>query len=129
LSIVDWLHRKAAENAHNEILAFLLMVLGVDLLLGGLLVVVIVVGQLDWLFVFPYVPLQAMSAYFGLILTVAGFVVLCAGFVLTVYYDRKRSWCTREIERSSVLKRRRTSVKTVNQILEEYMGKRRKRSN
>lgn len=69
-----------------------------------------------------------MSAYLGLILTVAGFVVLSAGFVLTVYYDRKRSWCTREIERSSVLKRR-TSVKTVNQVLEEYMGKRRKRSN
>jgi len=105
------------------------MVLGVDLFVGGLLVVVIVVGQLDWLFVFPYVPLQARSAYLGLILTVAGFVVLCAGFVLTVYYDRKRSWCTGEIERSSVLKRRRTSVKTVNQILEEYMGTRRKRSN
>ena len=127
MSVVDWLHRRAEENAHNEILAFLLMILGVNLLLGGLLVVIIVVGEPSWLLTFPYTPLQAQSAYLGLFLTIAGFMILSAGFVLVVYYDRKKSWYRKEIEKSSMPKRWRTDIKTVNQILEEYVGKRRKR--
>ena len=127
LSVVDWLHRRSEENAHNEILAFLLMILGVNLLLGGLLVVIIVVGEPSWLLVFPYKPLQTQSAYMGLILTITGFMILSAGFVLVVYYDRKKSWYRKEIEKSSMPKRWKTDIKTVNQILEEYVGKRRKR--
>jgi hypothetical protein len=32
LSMEDWLHRKAEENAYNEILTFLMTILGVNLL-------------------------------------------------------------------------------------------------
>jgi type VI protein secretion system component VasK len=125
---VDWLHRRAEENTHNEILAFLLIILGVNLLLGGLLAVIIVVGELSWLLIFPYKPLQTQSAYLGLILTITGFIILSAGFVLAVHYDRKRLWYRKEIEKSSIPRRWKTDIKTVNQILEEYVGRRKEKS-
>ena len=124
----DWLHRKAEENAHNEILAFLMIILGVNLLVGGLLAIIVAAGEPNWLLIFPYMPLQASPAYLGLILTVAGFAILAAGFVLVIHYDRKRSWYIKEIEKSSLPKKWKTDNKTVDQILEEYTGKRRKKS-
>jgi heme/copper-type cytochrome/quinol oxidase subunit 1 len=124
----DWMHRKAEENAHNEILAFLMTILGVNLLIGGLLVVIITVEEPSWLLVFPYKPLQTQSAYMGLILTIMGFTILSAGFIVVIHYDRKRAWYIREIERSSLPKKWKTNSKTVNQILEEYTGRRKKRN-
>jgi hypothetical protein len=124
LSIEDWLHRRAEENAHNEILAFLMTVLGVNLLIGGIIVVTIVVGGPTWLLSFPYTPPQTSSAYTGLVLTITGFIILSGGFILVIYYDRKRSWYIKEIEKSSLPKKWKTDYKTVNQILEEYTGKR-----
>jgi heme/copper-type cytochrome/quinol oxidase subunit 1 len=122
------MHRRAEEYAHNEILAFLLMIFGVNLLLGGLLAVIIVIGEPGWLLIFPYKPLQTQSAYLGLILTITGFLILSAGFVLAVYYDRRRSWYRREIEKSSMPKRWKTDIKTINHILEEYVGRRKNKS-
>ena len=123
-----WLHRKAEENAHNEILAFLMIILGVNLLTGGLLAIIIAAGEPSWLLSFPYMPLQASPAYLGLILTVAGFAVLAVGFVLVMHYDRKRSWYIKEIEKSSMPKKWKTDSEIVDQILEEYSGKRKKTS-
>jgi heme/copper-type cytochrome/quinol oxidase subunit 1 len=124
----DWLHRKAEENTHNEILAFLMAILGVNLLIGGLLVVIITAGEPSWLFIFPYTPLQTQSAYIGLILTIMGYIILSAGFILVIHYDRRRSWYIKEIEKSSLPKKWKTNIDTVNQILEEYMGKRKKQN-
>lgn len=118
------MHRKADENAHNEILAFLLMILGVNLLMGGLITVILVVGELNWLFAFPYTPLKTKSGYVGLILTLAGFVLMSAGFILVMHYDRKRSWYTKELGKSVVP--RRTTDKSIDEILEEYVGKRKR---
>jgi hypothetical protein len=73
-------------------------------------------------------PLQASPAYLGLILTVAGFAILAAGFVLVMHYDRKRSWYIKEIEKSSMPKKWKTNSETVDRILEEYSGKRKKTS-
>jgi len=86
------MHRKTEENAHNEILAFLMTVLGVNLLVGGLIVVILVAGEPSWPLIFPYTPPQTSSAYIGLILTITGFIILSAGFILVIHYDRKRTW-------------------------------------
>ncbi|MEM3729069.1 MAG: hypothetical protein QXF75_07755 [Candidatus Bathyarchaeia archaeon] len=68
MSMEDWMHRKAEENAHNEILAFLMTILGVNLLVGGLIVTILLAGEPAWLLIFPYTA-QGSSAYIGLILT------------------------------------------------------------
>jgi heme/copper-type cytochrome/quinol oxidase subunit 1 len=128
LLMEDWMYRKAEENAHNEILAFLMTILGVNLLLGGLIVAILVAGELSWFLIFPYALPQKSSAYIGLILTFTGFLILSAGFILVIHYDRKRRWYIKEIEKSSLPKKWKKDYKTVNQILEEYVGKRKKES-
>jgi uncharacterized membrane protein len=121
--VEDWLHRKAEENAHNEILAFLLMVLGMNLLMGGLLMSLIVAGELTVILQPSNLP-PSSTAYSGFILTVVGFFVMFSGFTLTIYYSRKRLWYITQIERSSL--RMKVTPKTANTIVEEYAGKRKR---
>jgi hypothetical protein len=121
LSFEDFLYRKAEQNAHSEILAFLMMTLGMNLLIGGLIVTVMAVGQLN---VFPFIFQQPLSqsAILGLILTLSGFSILVAGFILVIHYDRQRSWHLGQIEKSTRLKNRKITIKTVDEILEELAG-------
>ncbi|MBS7648418.1 hypothetical protein KEJ17_02070 [Candidatus Bathyarchaeota archaeon] len=121
--IEDWLHKKAEEYAHNEILALLLIILGVNLLTTGLLATIYSLGE-EWGQLFlTFKQLQSATATLGLILTAAGFSVSSAGFILVIHYDRKKSWYRRQIEDSSIMKKLKAEVKTVDQILEEYVGK------
>jgi hypothetical protein len=120
LSFEDWLYRKSEQNAHSEIMAFLLVVLSVNLLLGGLVVTVLTVGQ-QTLLPFLVVQTSGASSVLGLILTVAGFCLLCLGFILVVYYDKERSWYLGEIDRSTQLKNRKVKVKTAHDVLEELV--------
>jgi hypothetical protein len=117
LSYEDFLYRKAEQNAHSEILAFLMMTLGMNLLIGGLIVSIMAVGQLN---LFPLMLQQPLSqsATLGLILTLSGFFILSAGFILVINYDRQRSWHLSQIEKSTKLKSRKISIRTTNEILE-----------
>ncbi|MEM1551226.1 MAG: hypothetical protein QXH03_00965 [Candidatus Bathyarchaeia archaeon] len=124
--IEDWLRRKAEENAHNEILALLLVILGVNFLTTGLLVAFYSLGEEWWQLFLTFRRLQSATAILGLILTAAGFTISSAGFILVIHYDRKKSWYRKQLEDSSMVKRWRTDAKTVDQILEEHIGKRKK---
>ena len=123
----DWLHKKAEESAHNEILAFLLIILGVHLLTAGLMVTIIVSGGKEWWLFSIYWQLQTASTSLGLILTIIGFAISSAGFILVIHYDRKKSWYRRQIEKSSIMEKWKMKPKSVDEILEEYVGKKRKR--
>jgi len=120
LSFEDWLYRKSEQNAHSEILAFLVMVLGINLLVGGFVVTIITAGQAP---LFPFMFSQPLnsSTVLGLILTLSGFCLVCAGFILLVYYDRERSWFLGEIEKSTKIKNRKIRVRTAHDILEELV--------
>jgi hypothetical protein len=124
--VEDWLHRKAEENAHNEILAFLLIILGVNLLTAGLMVTIIVSGGQDWWLFHLYWQLQTATINLGLILTIMGFAISSAGFILVIHYDRKKSWYRRQIEKSSIAEKWKMKPKSVDEILEEYVGRRKK---
>jgi hypothetical protein len=118
LSFEDWLYRKAEQNAHNEILAFLMMIMGMNLLIGGLVVTVIVLGEPTLLLFIIQQPLSH-SATIGFMLTVAGFSVLAFGFVLVVHYDRERSWYVGETTKSTMYRKKKPTAKTTNQTLKE----------
>jgi hypothetical protein len=117
LSYEEFLYRKAEQNAHSEILAFLMMTLGMNLLIGGLIVTIMAAGQLN---LFPYMLQQPLnqSATLGLILTLTGFSILLAGFILVINYDRQRSWHLSQIEKSTRLKSRKITIRTPDEILE-----------
>jgi uncharacterized membrane protein len=124
LSFEDWLYRKSEQNAHSEILGFLLMVLGVNILVGGL-VTVMMLGQAP---LFPFVFSQPMnsSAVMGLVLTLVGFCLLCAGFMLVVYCDPERSWYLGEIEKSTKIRNRKITVRTAMIFLRSLLRIRRR---
>jgi hypothetical protein len=125
LSFEDWLYRKSEQNAHSEILAFLMVVLGVNILIGGLVVTTITVGQVLPLFSMFSQSLNS-SGVLGLVLTLVGFCLLCAGFILVVHYDRERSWYLGEIEKSTQIKNRKISVRRAHDVLEELVGGKKK---
>jgi vacuolar-type H+-ATPase subunit I/STV1 len=118
LSFEDWLYRQAEKNAHNEILAFLVILLGVNLLVGGLVITIIMAGQ-PILFPFITQHIINMPIATGLILTDAGFSIIFAGFVLVIHYDKQRSWNLKEIDKSAGRKNWKVAIKTANEMLEE----------
>lgn len=122
--VEEWLHKKAEESAHNEILAFLLIILGVHLLTAGLLVTVIVSGGQEWWLFTIYWQFQTATTSLGLILTLIGFVISSASFILVIHYDRKKSWYRKQIEKSSIIEKGKMKPKSIDEILEEYVGKR-----
>jgi hypothetical protein len=65
-------------------------------------------------------PSLSQSAIIGLVLTITGFMILSAGFVLVVHYDRERSWHLKQIEKSPQFRSKKPEVKTANEILREY---------
>jgi hypothetical protein len=68
MSYEDWLRRKADQYGHSEILAFLMIILGMNLLVGGFIVTVITTGQImDLQFIIQHSLSQ--SSAIGLILT------------------------------------------------------------
>jgi hypothetical protein len=120
LSIEDWHNIKAEQNAHNEILAFLMMVVGVNLLVGGLIVTVITVGE-PIFNPFNISPTVSYSSSLGLILTFAGFTVIAAGFILVINYDRSRTWHLREVEKAAMLKSRKINVRSAQEMYTELV--------
>lgn len=97
------------------------MILGVNLLMGGLIVTVITAGGPNLLLYFTQQPLGD-SAILGLVLTVTGFLILSASFVLVVHYDKQRSWHLKEIEKSTRPKGRKAIVRTPDELLKELAG-------
>jgi hypothetical protein len=123
LSYEDWLYRKMDQNAHNEILAFLVVILGINLLLGGLTLTSITVGGLSTTQFFAYESFSASTAL-GLILSATGFLVGLSGFILVIHYNRHRSWFAGEIDKSSIHRKKKINRRSVSEILEEYSDNR-----
>ncbi|UCF58624.1 MAG: hypothetical protein JSV15_06065 [Candidatus Bathyarchaeota archaeon] len=118
------MNRKAEENAHNVTLAFLIVILGTVILIGGLLLTVIIVQEPRWLLFVPYQLLPFHPyAFLGLILTSTGFPLTCVGFILVVHYYRKRSWSTRQLEKSEPYKKTvdtELRLERIRKIFEEH---------
>jgi hypothetical protein len=94
-----------------------MMILGMNLLMGGLVVTVIATGGPNLLLYLTQQPLN-QSAVLGLALTITGFLILVSGFVLVVHYDRQRSWHLNEIEKSTRPKSRKITIKTPDELIE-----------
>lgn len=94
---------KAEESAHNEILAYLTIIMGATFLVGGLLETIIIAESPQWFLMLPYQRLSQPSSVLGLILTILGFVLISAGFILSIHYDRKKMRFLNQLEESNAL--------------------------
>ena len=89
------------ELRHRETLAFLIIIMGMISLMGGLTVTILHSNQLTWLLFFPYEP--GSSGILGVGLSLLGFSLTSVGFVLAVYYDREKMWFLYQIRESDAL--------------------------
>ena len=92
------------ELRHRETLAFLIMVMGMICLMGGMTMTVLFSNHLSWFLIFPYAA--GPSNLLGLTLTLLGFSLISIGFVLAFYYDREKMWFLTKLSNSAVVKRK-----------------------
>lgn len=118
MSFEEWKHGEAEKNAQSEILAFLLIIMGINLLATGLIITIMTTGQ-PILFPYPLPQLTNLPVALGLIFTDSGFAVIFAGFALSVHYDKQRSWHLNEIDKSAKRKNWKTNPKTTDQTHQE----------
>jgi len=121
LSYEDWLNRRADESSHNEIMSFLMVILGINISIGGLIVTILTSGEPN---IFPFLSPQpvSFSIALGPILTIVGFALTSAGFMLSVYHDRRRSWYLGEIHKATAYEQKKKSKsKAADPVLEPYI--------
>ena len=126
MSFEDWQYRQAEKNAHNEILAFLVIIMGINLLATGLIITIMTTGQ-PILLPYPIPQFINLPIALGLILTDSGFAIIFAGFTLSIHYDKQRTWHLNEIDKSS--KRQNWKVNlttTTDQIIQELKEEKKK---
>ena len=99
----EYLRDKVEEYRHREILAYLTINIGAVFLVGGLLIVITLAENLNWLLIFPYEPNSYASSFIGTILCVFGFVLISGGFVLAFHFDREKLWFSKKLKESNLI--------------------------
>jgi hypothetical protein len=89
---MEYLHEKAEESRHNEIVGHLITITGVIFLIGGTIVTVSAVPDPDWFLFIPYNLSSHPYNLIGLVFTVLGYVLLIFGIVFSIHYATERSW-------------------------------------
>jgi hypothetical protein len=92
MSLTEYLHEKAEESRHSEIVGHLITVTGVIFLMGGTIVTVSAVKEPDWFLFIPYKLSYHPYSLMGLIFTVMAYILLVFGLILAVHYALERSW-------------------------------------
>jgi cytochrome b subunit of formate dehydrogenase len=91
VSGMDYLHERAEESRHNEILAYLMFMAGAIFFVGGLLETVITTENPDWFLFFPYKITPHAYSLLGLSMVLSGFTLLVLGIILGIHYALDRS--------------------------------------
>ena len=118
LSVREYLRERAAESRHNELLAYLMFVVGCVLFVGGVLETLFVCDSVMWMLFVPVGWSVVPGSVLGLALTLSGVVLGVFGLVAGVFFARDRSWYIRELgsvgvsERGAVEGRRRGKAKS-----------------
>jgi len=88
---MDYLHERAEESRHNEVLAYLMFMAGAIFFVGGLLETVVTVEDPDWFLVFPYKITSHAYSLLGLSMVLSGFTLIILGIVLAIHYALDRA--------------------------------------
>jgi cytochrome b subunit of formate dehydrogenase len=88
---MDYLHERAEESRHNEILAYLMFMAGAIFFVGGLIETVVTTENPDWFLFFPYKITPHAYSLLGLSMVLSGFTLLVLGIVLGVHYSLDRA--------------------------------------
>jgi len=119
----EYLHEKAEESRHNELIGYLITIIGSVFFVGGLLETIItteIVGEeLGWFLIFPYHFTPNPDSLLGTSLTSVGTVLIILGVLLAIHYARERSWYMKELHRSHSVEEQKVKTERQNKTLQK----------
>jgi hypothetical protein len=101
MSIQDYLHEKAEESRHNEVIAFMMFIAGSVFFVGGILSSLSFGTELSWFLFIPYLANFTEAMFLELTFLLVGFFMITVGIGVGLYYYRGRSWYMRELGRAN----------------------------
>ena len=60
-------------------------------------------SEISWFLILPYEVTSSPSSLLAITLTLLGFGLTSAGFVLAVYYDREKMWFLKHVKGSNTV--------------------------
>jgi len=100
MSLSEYLHENAAESRHKEAVGFSLVVLGMVLLVGGVLITLVTVGNPDWFLFIPWKQTSNPTSLISLLMTLGGFMILFAGAIYIIFASSQRSGYLRSLKKA-----------------------------
>ena len=97
MSLIDYLHEKAAESRHNETLAYLVFLAGAVFYVGGVLETLSLSVTPQWFLFVPYQTSPIEGAILGLALVISGISFVTVGIIAGISFAHSRSWYMGEL--------------------------------
>ena len=97
MSIHDYLHEKAAESRHNEIIAYIMFLAGSVFCIGGILSSLVMSQEPSWFLFVPYIADFTEAMFLELSLLLIGVFLIVASVGSGIHYYRARIWYLKEL--------------------------------
>ena len=119
----EYLHEKAEESRHNELIGYLIIVIGSVFFVGGLLETIITTklagGNPEWFLIFPYHFTPDPDSLLGTALTSVGTALIILGVALAIHYARERSWYMKELHRAHTVEEQKVKTEKQNKAIQK----------
>jgi hypothetical protein len=97
MSIQDYLHEKAAESRHNEMIAYIMFLAGSVFFVGGILSSLSLGRELNWFLFIPYMTGFTQGLFLQLTFLIVGIFLIVGGIGTGLHYYRGRRWYMQEL--------------------------------
>ena len=112
MSFRDYLHEKAEESRHNEMISYLMFIAGAIFFVGGTLETLSLAAEPEWFLFIPYHIEPHAGAVLGLSLIISGLCLIVFGLAAGINYSRDRSWYMQELRKANSIEELMMSKKT-----------------
>jgi uncharacterized membrane protein len=101
MSIQDYLHEKAEESRHNEVIAYMMFLAGSVFFVGGILSSLGMGRDPSWFLFIPYLADSTQVLFLEIALLLTGLLLIFSGIGVGVHYYRDRGWYMRELGKAN----------------------------